>query len=60
MTLEPEVAALFAVTTGAGFLMILSGLQKSMLELRGRRRTCPSCGKHIERRVCAACTTVAR
>ena len=56
MMLDPQLAGLFALTTGVGFLMTLSGLQKSMLEFRTRRRTCPSCGKHIERRVCAGCT----
>jgi hypothetical protein len=58
MIVEPQLAGLFALTTGVGFLMILSGLQKSMLELRARRRTCPSCGKHIQRRVCTGCTRV--
>ena len=51
--LDPQLVALFASTTGIGFLMVLAGLQKSMLEHRGRRRTCPSCGRHIERRSCA-------
>ena len=58
MIVEPQLAGLFALTTGIGFLMVLSGLQKSMLELRSRRRTCPSCGKHIHRRVCGGCTRV--
>jgi hypothetical protein len=47
---------MFAVTTSVGFLMIVSGLHKSMLELRRRRRTCPSCGHFIQGRVCG-CTS---
>jgi hypothetical protein len=43
---------MFALTTGVGFLMVFSGLGKSMLELKRRRRSCPSCGRHIEGRVC--------
>ena len=54
---SPELVASFAVTTGIGFLMITSGLQKSMLELRRRRRSCPACGRHIAGRVCGACTS---
>jgi hypothetical protein len=52
----PQLAGLFAATTGVAFLMMLMGVQKSMLEWRARRRSCPSCGRHIERRVCSACT----
>ena len=52
----PQLATTFALTTGIGFLMVLSGLGKSMLELKRRRRSCPSCGRHIDGRVCGACT----
>jgi rRNA maturation endonuclease Nob1 len=55
--MTPNVAGLFAVTTGIGFVMMLMGVQKSMLEWRARRRSCPSCGRLIERRVCPACTS---
>jgi hypothetical protein len=41
---DPHLATLIAVTTGIGYLMLQSGLQKSMLEWKRRRRTCPSCG----------------
>jgi hypothetical protein len=54
-TLSPQLAAMFAVTTGVGFLMIAAGLHKSMLELRRRRRACPSCGRFIQGRACG-CT----
>jgi hypothetical protein len=55
--ITPQLAGLFAATTGVGFLMLTMGVQKSMLEWRARRRSCPSCGRHIEKRVCAACTS---
>ena len=54
--LTPELAAAFAATTGVGLLMIIAGLQKSMLELRRHRRNCPSCGRSIDGRVCTTCT----
>jgi hypothetical protein len=44
-TLDPQLATLFAVTIGIGYLMIQSGLQKRMLEWRRRPRPCPSCGR---------------
>ncbi len=55
-TLTPELAVLFATTTGVGLLMVFSGVQKSALEWRRRRRACPSCGRIIETRRCA-CTS---
>jgi NADH pyrophosphatase NudC (nudix superfamily) len=44
-TLDPQLTTLFAVTAGIGYLMIQSGLQKSMLEWKRRKRFCPSCGR---------------
>jgi hypothetical protein len=58
MLFTPELAMLFVLTTAVGYLMMLSGLSKSMLEWRARRRSCPSCGRHIEGRVCEPCTSV--
>jgi hypothetical protein len=55
-SLSPQLVGLLAATTGVGYLMMTMGVQKSMLEWRARRRSCPSCGRHIERRVCSACT----
>jgi len=40
------------VTLGVGWLMTLAGVQKSVLEWRKRRRTCPSCGREIVARTC--------
>ena len=47
-TLDPQIAVLATVTTAVGWLMIQSGLAKSALEFKRRRRTCPSCGRHVE------------
>jgi len=54
--LDSHSAVLLASTTGVGFLMLVSGLHKSALELRRRRRHCPSCGREIRGRACG-CTT---
>ena len=40
-------------TLGVGWLMALAGIQKSALELRKRKRVCPSCGRTIRARSCA-------
>jgi hypothetical protein len=56
-SLDPQILAMLVGTTGVGFLMLMAGVQKSALEWRRRRRACPSCGRHIEGRVCAACTS---
>jgi hypothetical protein len=37
---------LMALTSGAGWLMLQSGVFKNMLERRRARRTCPSCGRY--------------
>jgi hypothetical protein len=55
MTLDPHGITLAIATLGAGWLMALAGLQKSALEFRKRRRVCPSCGRHIQTRVCTSC-----
>ena len=53
-TLDPQLTTFFAITMGIGYLMIQSGLQKSMLEWRRRKRSCPSCGR--ETSVCGCKT----
>jgi hypothetical protein len=55
MRFDPHVALLLAVTTGAGFLMALSGVYKSLIEWRSRNRVCPACGREIRARTCG-CT----
>ncbi len=52
MEFEPHVATAFIITTGVGFLMLVAGLEKHMLEWRRAARRCPSCGRRIEARTC--------
>ncbi len=40
--LDPHLAVLFALTSGVGYLMVVSGVGKSLLVWK-RKRTCPSC-----------------
>jgi hypothetical protein len=47
MDLDPHIAALIASTFGAAILMAFSGVQKSALEWKNRRRICPSCGRDL-------------
>jgi hypothetical protein len=55
MVFDPHMVTLAAATLGVGWLMAAAGLQKSALELKRRRRRCPSCGRQIEARVCSSC-----
>jgi hypothetical protein len=52
---DPHTASLAVMTLGVGALMTAAGLQKNALELRKRRRRCPSCGRQIDARVCVSC-----
>ena len=47
-----HIFTLLALTTGIGYVMVYAGLGKNALETRRRRRTCPSCGRRIEARIC--------
>ena len=47
MHLDPQLIVLMALTTGAGWLMIESGVLKQLLERRRNRRLCPSCGRDV-------------
>ena len=42
--LDPQLAVLFALTSGVGYLMVLSGVGKGLMDWK-RRRACPSCGR---------------
>jgi hypothetical protein len=53
--LDPHVLTLAVATLGAGWLMAQAGLAKSALELKRRRRICPSCGREIQKNVCSSC-----
>jgi len=57
MHLDPQIAIAVVTTLGAGWLMMAAGVEKSVLERRRRRRICPSCGREIPARVCAACAS---
>ena len=53
--LDPHTATVAVATLGIGWMMAVAGLQKSALELKRKRRTCPSCGRHMTARVCSTC-----
>ena len=55
MVFAPHLATLVMATLAIGWLMTMAGLQKNALELKRRRRTCPSCGRRIDSRTCSAC-----
>jgi formate dehydrogenase maturation protein FdhE len=55
MTFAPHIATLVLATLSVGWLMTMAGLNKSALELKRRRRVCPSCGRRIEARTCPNC-----
>jgi hypothetical protein len=52
MMLDPHIAILATSIAGVGYLMSMAGLQKSALEWKRRRRTCPSCGTTLRGRTC--------
>ena len=56
MTFASNIALMAILTTGIGYVMIVAGLHKSMLEWRRSGRKCPSCGHEIQGRVCGFCT----
>jgi hypothetical protein len=53
--LNPHVMTFVVATLGVGWLMAYAGLSKSALELKRRRRICPSCGRQIRAQVCPTC-----
>jgi hypothetical protein len=55
MMFAPHLATLAIATLAVGWLMTFAGLQKSALELKKRRRVCPSCGRRIDTRNCPTC-----
>ena len=52
--IDPQIAMLGALTMAIGYTMCVAGLTKNMLELKHRRRICPSCGRSITGRSCTA------
>ena len=53
MTLDLQIAVLAALTMAIGYTMFFTGLKKHVLELKRRKRICPSCGRIIDGRVCS-------
>jgi hypothetical protein len=53
MKLDPQIAVLAALTMTIGYTMFFTGLKKHALELKQRKRVCPSCGRTITGRVCS-------
>jgi hypothetical protein len=56
--METAVAQLAPLLAGLGvvsLLMVRYGVDYGLLELRRPERTCPSCGRRIEDRVCGRC-----
>jgi formate dehydrogenase maturation protein FdhE len=52
MTRDPQIVVFTALAMAVAWTMTFSGLKKNVLELKQRRRTCPSCGRHISGTVC--------
>ena len=52
MTLDPQIVLFAALAMAIGWTMIFSGLTKNALELKRRKRICPSCGRDIAGAVC--------
>jgi NADH pyrophosphatase NudC (nudix superfamily) len=44
---DPHVLEAFVSTFSVALLMTLSGMQKSVLDWKNRRRHCPSCGRRL-------------
>jgi hypothetical protein len=55
MHFDPNIAILAVLTSGVGYLMVVSGVHKSLLEWRRSKRQCPSCGRVLTTRVCPFC-----
>ena len=49
--ISPQILALL-FSTGVGVWMAVAGVQKSALEWKRQKRTCPSCGREIVGRSC--------
>lgn len=49
-----QLALVISATCCAGFLMIMSGVQKRLLERPGFG-VCPACGRRVRHRGCDAC-----
>jgi hypothetical protein len=55
MELDLNITILAVLTSAVGYLMVVAGVHKSLLEWRRAGRLCPSCGRPITGRVCSFC-----
>lgn len=46
MQIDPHIELFMALASVAAWLMTRAGLAKNALELKRKRVTCPSCGRH--------------
>jgi hypothetical protein len=54
VTVDPTLAVAAAATSAAGWTMLYAGALERMLEVRRRKRICPSCGREIVGRTCSS------
>jgi hypothetical protein len=52
MNPDPELVTFTTLAMAIGFTMFFAGLKKHALELKRRKRICPSCGRDIDGAVC--------
>jgi len=52
MTRDPDLVTFAFVSIAVGWTMVYSGVKKHALELKHRRRVCPSCGRQISGAAC--------
>ena len=55
MTLDPHVALLAVISTGAGAVMLRLGLRARLLDPVRQRRRCAACGRLATGRRCPRC-----
>jgi hypothetical protein len=47
-----DAVTLSALVMALGWTMAFAGVKKHALELKQRKRRCPSCGRRIDGRIC--------
>jgi hypothetical protein len=52
MMLDPQLVVFAALAMAVAWTMTFTGLKKHALELKRRKRICPSCGRDITGPVC--------
>ena len=55
MSISPDVALLYILSTGVGVVMVLGGLRTRALVRRSSRR-CPSCSRLLRSQAACRCT----